>query len=132
MISIWLVLQELFNDAQDMENLLSLVVNATDNCIYVKDGDLRFLFVNSAVSRLYKADAESMIGKSDVDFIGPEQSALFNEADRRVIDSGVEECFRFDIEIKGVMYTAEDHKFPVVIDGSRCVAGIGILKPKVD
>ena len=115
-----------------MEDLLSLVVNATDNCIYVKDGDLRFLFVNSAVSRLYKADAESMIGKSDVDFIGPEQSALFNEADRRVIDSGVEECFRFDIEIKGVMYTAEDHKFPVVIDGSRCVAGIGILKPKVD
>ena len=113
-----------------MENLLSLVVNATDNCIYVKDRDLRFLFVNSAVSRLYDADAESMIGKSDVDFIAPEQSALFNEADRRVIDSGVKECFRFEIEIKGVIYLAEDHKFPVVIDGSRCVAGIGILTPK--
>ena len=116
---------------RSMENLLSLVVNATDNCIYVKDRDLRFLFVNSAVSRLYEADAESMIGKSDVDFIASEQSALFNEADRRVIDSGVKECFRFEIEIKGVMYTAEDHKFPVVIDGSRCVAGIGILTPKV-
>ncbi|KZR85271.1 PAS domain-containing protein [Synechococcus sp. MIT S9504] len=113
-----------------MENLLSLVVNATDNCIYVKDRDLRFLFVNSAVSRLYEADAESMIGKSDIDFIAPEQSALFNEADRRVIDSGVKECFRFEIEIKGVIYIAEDHKFPVMIDGSRCVAGIGVLTPK--
>ena len=113
-----------------MENLLSQVVNATDHCIYVKDGDLRFLFVNSAVSRLYEADAESMIGKSDIDFIAPDQSALFNEADRRVIDSGVKECFRFEIEIKGVVYMAEDHKLPVMINGSRCVAGIGILTPK--
>ena len=119
-------------DVLNMENLLSQVVNATDNCIYVKDGSLRFLFVNSAVSRLYEADAESMIGKRDVDFISPEQSALFNDADRRVIDTGIKECFRFEIEIKGVIYRAEDHKFPVEIDGSRCVAGIGILTPKTN
>ena len=56
----------IFIVVRSMENLLSLVVNATDNCIYAKDRDLRFLFVNSAVSRLYEADAESMIGKRPI------------------------------------------------------------------
>lgn len=114
----------------NLENLLLSVVNSTDNCIYVKDKDLRFLFVNAAVSSLYEVDAQNMIGKSDVDFIDPVQAALFNEADRRVVSSGVKECFRFEVVIKGVAYLAEDHKFPVVIDGARCVAGIGVLTPK--
>ena len=114
----------------NLENLLLSVVNATDSCIYAKDKDLRFVFVNAAVSSLYEADAESMIGKSDIDFIDPVQSALFNEADRRIFNSGQKECFRFEVEIEGVVYTAEDHKFPVVINGANCIAGIGILTPK--
>lgn len=107
--------------------VVASILNGSDASIYAKDHNLRFIYVNPSVERLYKSSYAEMIGKTDVDFIDPSQASIFNDVDKRVIQSGNAEVVTSIIDINGLMYKVEDHKFPIQHAGHQGVAGIAFL-----
>lgn len=70
-------------------NLLSSIINALPNHVYVKDAKGRFILDNSA-HRGYLGldDSQSVEGKTDFDYFAPEVAARFEEDDQHVMESG--------------------------------------------
>ena len=79
--------------------LAESVLNGVRDPIFVKDSNLRFVFVNQAFAGLYGMRPEDMLGKSGAHFLDPDQVAPFEASERQVLATGehfqVEEDFEF-------------------------------------
>lgn len=69
---------------------LDSVLNGTSDPIFVKDERHRWVLVNDALCALMGRRSEELIGKSDYDFLPPEQAAVFWEKDSLVLATGEE------------------------------------------
>jgi PAS domain S-box-containing protein len=78
------------------------VVNGVTDPIFVKDRDLKFVFVNEAFSRLFGCKPEEMIGRKGADFVAPAEAALFEESERMVLDTGEHYEVEEDFESEGL------------------------------
>ena len=85
---------------QHSETLLRSVMETTDDVIFVKDRECRFVYINPAGCQLNGKTAEQLIGFSKADFL-PKGDELyrFMADDMRIINSGISETF--EEEIKG-------------------------------
>ncbi|SFT46504.1 PAS/PAC sensor hybrid histidine kinase [Mesorhizobium sp. YR577] len=79
--------------------LSEAVINGIKDPIFVKDADLRFVFVNEAFSTLFGRKPQDMLGKVGADFFAAEQAEGFEDSERHVLLTGqpyeVEENFEF-------------------------------------
>ncbi|TGT88445.1 MULTISPECIES: PAS domain-containing protein [unclassified Mesorhizobium] len=84
-------------EALEKARLAEAVINGVKDPIFVKDDNLRFVFVNEAFAALFKQAPQAMLGRPGSDFLGPDQVALFESSEREVLASGqqyeVEESF---------------------------------------
>jgi PAS domain S-box-containing protein len=70
-------------------NLLRALIDNLPDCIYVKDGQGRFLAANLATARLMGVeDPNDLLGRSDADFYPPEQAAEYSADEKRLLESG--------------------------------------------
>jgi cell cycle sensor histidine kinase DivJ len=60
-------------------------VNSIQSPVFVKDEQLRFAFLNEAFCKLLGRPHDSLIGLTDYDVVPPQQAAVFQEADRKVL-----------------------------------------------
>lgn len=73
---------------QERDRLQTLMSNLPD-VIFIKDKNGRFIMANPALARLYGSPSpESMVGKSDFDYIPEDVAQAFLDDDRKVIASG--------------------------------------------
>jgi len=90
----------IFNDITDRkraeealrhsEEFLRQVIDASPNCIFIKDWDGRYVLVNKAIAKLYGVSKEEMLGRTDSDLAGtgsldPEEAETFLADDQDVI-----------------------------------------------
>jgi PAS domain S-box-containing protein len=79
--------------------LSEAVINGIKDPIFVKDSELRFVFVNEAFSTLFGRKPQDMLGKIGGDFFAAEQAQGFEDSERHVLLTGqpyeVEENFEF-------------------------------------
>ncbi|WP_292553262.1 PAS domain-containing protein, partial [Mesorhizobium sp.] len=84
-------------EALEKSWLAEAVINGVKDPIFVKDDDLRFVFVNEAFSALFGRTPQDMLGKRGGDFVAPQEAVLFEESERQVLADGrpyeVEESF---------------------------------------
>ena len=84
----------------ERSRLAESVVNSVKDPIFVKDDNLRFVFVNEAFSALFGKKPADMLGRSGGDFLPAELAATFEASERQVLETGqryeVEEDFEFD------------------------------------
>ena len=66
---------------------LNNIIDAVADPILVKDSQLRFLLVNQALCKFAGIPRERFIGRTDADLFPADQAAVFNEMDRRVLDT---------------------------------------------
>jgi PAS domain S-box-containing protein len=66
---------------------LQAVVDHVADPIFVKDAELRFVFLSRALCEMVGFPRESMLGKRDEDFFSPEQTAQFRARDREMFTS---------------------------------------------
>jgi PAS domain S-box-containing protein len=71
------------------DEFLLEIVNSVQSPVFVKDEQLRFAFLNEAFCKLLGRPHDSLIGLTDYDVVPPEQAALFQEVDRKVLATGV-------------------------------------------
>ncbi len=80
-------------------HLADAAINSVEDAVFVKDADLRFVFVNETFARLNGTTVAAMLGKRAADIVAPADARLFEDSERAVLASGetyeVEEDFEF-------------------------------------
>jgi len=69
-------------------DLLHAVIESTTDAVYVKDLDGRYVLINPATARAFNRALHEILGRSDVDLLGPEVAAPTRMHDRTVTESG--------------------------------------------
>ena len=82
---------------QRSQHLLDAVIEGTEDAVFVKDRDGRYLMVNSAAAARIGHKVRDVIGKSCLDFFPPETSSQFLERDRRALETGESHTFEEQI-----------------------------------
>jgi PAS domain S-box-containing protein len=68
--------------------LLRVIVDNSEDAIFVKDGDGRYVVCNPAAARYMGLAPEAVIGRQDRDVFPADQYQTIVETDRRVVDGG--------------------------------------------
>jgi PAS domain S-box-containing protein len=110
-------IQDLKAAAAERENNLLFMqelVDAIPTPIAVKDGDLRFVYLNTAASQMLGRTPDEVLGLDDFSLFPPEDAELHRERDKAVLASG--QAIRYDVTYAPVR-------------GSRVVKGLGMKVP---
>ena len=68
--------------------LLNTIIEGTHDSVFAKDLDGRYLLINAAGAAVLGYSAGEIVGRTDLDILGPEAARVFRETDMRVIETG--------------------------------------------
>jgi PAS domain S-box-containing protein len=116
------------------EELLSQIINATPNSVFVKDRAGRYIMVNKAMAERHGETPEALVGRTDLEVARhwldtPKKVKLLRAAERNVIDRKVtlsipEEEFTFNDGTTGWFQTT---KIPIAVhDNPDCLVGVAV------
>jgi PAS domain S-box-containing protein len=94
------------------------------NLIFIKDKELRYLYVNREFERALRVDRERIRGKKDHDVFPHEQASAFHANDLEVLTAGVPIEFEEVSQQEDGPHTSIVHKFPL-FDAAREIYAIG-------
>jgi PAS domain S-box-containing protein len=106
------------------QRLRALIANAED-CIFIKDMDLKYTHVNPAMLELLRRSEQDVVGKIDVDFFPPEDARYFNDLELRVLMGQSVESEHV-IRVGNESRTYKMSRFPMRDDSGRTVGICGI------
>lgn len=114
-------------DAQSVA-LLQRVLDTIPDPIFVKDREHRWIAVNDAFCRLIGHPREGLLGRSDPDFLPPEQVAVFWRNDDLVFDTGDDnENEETATGADGIERTIWTRKLPLRDAGDRVIGLCGVI-----
>lgn len=76
-------------ELREQRGLLQTVLNNIDAFVYMKDQNLRFLYVNDKTAELFGRPADEIIGRRNEEILPPALAERFSLADRQVFRQGV-------------------------------------------
>ncbi|MBI5792261.1 MAG: PAS domain S-box protein [Rhodocyclales bacterium] len=79
---------EALQSRQDTFNLLTAIVENSDDAIFAKDREGRYLLFNEAACRYVGKSARDVVGRDDRDIFPPDQAEILMEIGRRVLATG--------------------------------------------
>ena len=88
-------------EALEKSRLAEAVINAVEDPIFVKDDNLRFVFVNEAFSALFGQTPQAMLGRPGGDFLPGKDAALFEDSERDVLATGTPYEVEENFEVEG-------------------------------
>jgi two-component system, NtrC family, sensor kinase len=94
------------------------------NPIFLKDKELRYLYVNREFERALRVDRGQIRGKTDHDVFPPEQATAFQANDLEVLRAGVPIEFEEAALQEDGLHTSLVHKFPL-FDAAGEIYAIG-------
>ena len=113
---------------EDSHALLRAVIDGTDDAVFLKDRQSRYLLINPAGAALLKRPAAEIIGQDDAAFFAPEVAAHSREHDRRVIEEGRSLTYEDQDVIAGTKHTFLTTKSPYRDAAGNLVGVIGIAR----
>lgn len=105
--------------------LRAIVEHATD-AIYIKDRQGHYMLINPAGAVALNRTVEEVLGKRDVDLLGPEVGGEIEDIDRRVIATGRPHTDERPRIVSGVERVFLTTKFPYLSDSGEVLGIIGI------
>ncbi len=99
--------------------LLKTFLDADENIVYLKDENLRYVFVNKAFAAACGHPPEEVIGKEDAEILEPERAQLRTAIDRAALERGTEVEDRAIFQ--GRVYRTT--KFPVRMNNGKYGVG---------
>jgi len=113
--------------ASESEALLKAFFNTAPDCIFIKDRNLTYTFVNPCMESLFELQASSMVGETDEVLYGPEDARHLAEVDSRVLrgETIEEEHTRI---VKGTPLTFLDVRAPMRDPAGKIVGICGISR----
>lgn len=113
------------------EERFRTVFEGANDCIFIKDLDLRFTDVNPAMQRLFGLESSQILGRRAEDLFGQEAGKLIREGDLRILkgESIEEEQSR---SVNGVPLTFHEVRTPLKSDAGDVVGICGISREITD
>ena len=105
----------------DSDRLLD-VLDGVGVCVFVKDLDGRFVYLNRACAEVFDRTPEAMLGGDAGDLAGEEMVSAWRAQDLHVLESGAP--LDFEETLVGRIFLT--HKVPLVDPDGRAVAVIGV------
>ncbi len=79
---------EMERSLRESEERFRAIFDTAQDCIFIKDSNLSYTFVNPSMEELFGLSSRDLIGKQDKDLFGEDASVHIEEMDRKVL-SGV-------------------------------------------
>ena len=116
--------KEVEDALRDRERLIRAILDNSPALIFLKDKEGRYLLVNKEFERALNVSQEEISGKKDKQVFPPEQAAVFQANDLRVIQTGVAMEFEEVTLLDDGPHASIFHKFPL-LDPAGKVYAIG-------
>jgi len=120
---------EALDELRGCSLMLSALLNESTDSIYFKDRQCRFVMVNSTKATNLGLPSDHVIGKTDYDYLPPEEAQRAFENDSKVMTSGqsieLEECIS---RADGTVVWNSVKKFPWRDDTGRIIGMAGITR----
>jgi two-component system sensor histidine kinase/response regulator len=116
----------------ERSSILRAVIEGTTDSVYVKDLGGHYLLINPAGARLLGKSEEEIIGKDDTELYSPETARVIMEGDRRVLASGRTQTYEETGTAAGVTRTYLSTKGPYRDPQGNVVGLIGISRDITD
>lgn len=113
------------------EEIFRAVFETAHDVIFIKDHALRYLRVNTAMSRLFNTVPEKIIGFTDADFFDPETARAIADEDRRVLEGEIIESDPLKI-IAGIPRKFHTIKVPLRDRHGRIWGLCGITRDRTE
>ena len=111
--------------------LLGALMDKSDDCIYFKDAQSRFIRCSANFAKLFNVpSAEELIGRSDADFFAPEHAGAALEDEQTIIRSGKAVLGKMEKETwpDGHVTWALTSKWPLWNETGQTIGTFGISK----
>jgi PAS domain S-box-containing protein len=106
---------------------LTAVLDSTEDGIFMKDRQFRFTHVNRAMLEFNEARLEDMLGRTDDDFIRPEEIETIRASDRAVL-AGQTVRAEYSVTVAGRLREVEVVKVPVRDDEGNVIGICGVSR----
>jgi PAS domain S-box-containing protein len=119
-------IQSLRDEMALQQKTILKILNQIPQKVYLKDKDLKFVFVNQAVANVYEnKSVEDLIGTSDFDHYADDLATQYSNSDYEVLEKG-EQIFEQEDIVRGVSTILKTHKQPFFIDHLNQTGLLGI------
>lgn len=106
---IYMVLKKKTKEIKGFNELINVFIDATDELIYLKDENLKYIIVNEALEDFFNKKSTEIIGKDDFELVDKEFSEIQKNTDNLVL----EKLTTIKSEIVWKDRTYKINKFPV-------------------
>jgi PAS domain S-box-containing protein len=113
-------------ELRENERRLSAILAHSPNLAFLKDLDLRYLYVNQEFERVLHVSQEQIRGKTDDEIFPQQQAATFQAHDLQVLQAGVSMEFEEVAFQDDGPHTSIVHKFPLLDEDGKIYAIGGI------
>ncbi|MCY2954157.1 MAG: PAS domain-containing protein [Planctomycetota bacterium] len=103
--------------------ILSAAVEGSNDAVFVKDLDGRYMMINSAGAGLLGKQVEEVLGQDDSTLFAPESGRLIMDRDRRIMLAGITETDEETVTAAGITRTYLSTKGPYR-DANGNIAGL--------
>ena len=111
-------------EALERAHLADAVINGVKDPVFVKDAELRFVFVNEAFADLFGTNPGAMLGRRASDYVDPEEAADFEASESVVLKTGNDYRVEEDFEFEGIGWSRVVRKNRLETEtGTKYVAG---------
>jgi diguanylate cyclase (GGDEF)-like protein/PAS domain S-box-containing protein len=111
--------------ASSPEGALAALVDALPDPVFVKDRAHRWVYFNEAFCALLNQPREALYGRSDYDFLPPDEAEVFWQNDLQVLETGQENVNLERLtDASGNLRIVETKKRRVIIGGEPLIIGV--------
>jgi len=114
-------------ELQRTNALVNAIITASSDGIYLKDRESRLQFLNPAVLQLIDRPLEQVLGKNDVEFLGPQAQSIL-DTDRRIMEQGEPETVEEMVTVGGTTHVFLSSKSPYRGPDGEVIGLIGVSK----
>ncbi len=122
----------LLENIRDREERLRALAYGSDDVIFIKDTERRYLLVNPATARLLGVAPEEAQGHRLGEFLGPDVAAVVEANDERVIRGGVPFQGEESLPVGGEMRTFLSARIPIRDAEGKVMGVAGVLRDITD
>jgi len=112
-------------DAALEDSMFKTIMKYSQDSIYFKDRDCRFIIVNNIKAQKHGVDPAQMIGKTDFDYFSADIAAEIHESEKMIMEAGIPVIGKIEklTRLDGPVSWSSSSKYPLY-DNSGKVIGI--------
>lgn len=113
---------------QRSQHLLEAVIEGTNDAVFVKDREGRYLMVNTAAAARVGRKVNEVIGKSSVDFFSQEYATQVLERDRMALEAAKSHTYEEQLTVAGMSLTCLTTRGPFRDAQGRIAGSFGVSR----